>query len=529
MTINRVRRSSIIPGSLPVAVLATCALVLGLVVPGFTLAAQHHVLPIDVNSSTADRTEKPVNAPIDLTVFLGLVGGSLDLESLQVTEVDMDGHYLDTGVLFQFDTDPGFDPLTQVSGNLVFIMGGETLAGTTRHYQLWFDLEGGCADCPPPPVVTNPVTVDSLTYENQLTYLVATPRADYYYHTEGAGLASLIDNDSQDWISFHDISGSRTAGEYRGIPNLVFKENQPANSYFHPGFTNAHSNVVSAGPLKVTVFSESDDPANLWQVRWEFYPAYARLTVLTVGTTNSGDYWFLYEGTVGGAMDEDDVVVRSNGLETSAFAYGDQWEEILPDPVWVYFRDLSVSRILYLVDDLGDSEPDSYLPMGQSSGSTPEMTVFGFGRVLHTSPNSLVPRMSGAGRTFTIGFGEDHTAADVDIAAAYEPLLVTVGEPNTGATSVDNDRVPAPAVLHQNFPNPFNPRTVVSFTLSAASPVRLDVLDLQGRRVAKLVDQTMPAGPHAVTFDGENLPSGMYIARLITDHGSTERKMMLVR
>jgi hypothetical protein len=137
--------------------------------------------------------------------------------------------------------------------------------------------------------------------------------------------------------------------------------------------------------------------------------------------------------------------------------------------------------------------------------------------------------MSGTGRTFTIGFGEDNTTADADIAAASEPLVVTVGEPNIGATGVVDGLVPSPAVLHQNFPNPFNPRTVVSFTLPAASPVRLDVLDLQGRRVAKLVDQTMPAGPHAVTFDGENLPSGMYIARLITDHGSTERKMMLVR
>jgi hypothetical protein len=325
MTINRKGRGHFIPKSRPVAAFATFVLVLGVVLPGFTLAAQHHVLPIEVDSSNADRTDKPVDAPIDLTDFLGLVGGSLDLGSLQVTEVDVEGNYLDTGVLFQFDPAPGFDPVNQALGNLVFIMDGDTPAGTMRHYQLWFDLAGACPDCPLPPVVTNPVTVDSLTYENQLTYLIDTPRADYYYHTEGAGLASLIDNDSQDWISFHDISGSRTAGEYRGIPNLVFKENQPANSYFHPGFTNAHSNVVSAGPLKVTVFSESDDPANLWQVRWEFYPAYARLTVLTVGTTNSGDYWFLYEGTVGGAMDAGDVVVRSYGLETSAFAYADVW------------------------------------------------------------------------------------------------------------------------------------------------------------------------------------------------------------
>ena len=511
------------------ACFATLTLVMCLVLPGAGLAIQHHVLPIDVDSATADRSDRPVDAPVDLTAFLTLVGGSLDLNTLQVVEVDAAGERLDTGVLFQFDPAPGFDPATQATGTLVFIMAGDTPAAVVRHYQLWFDVDGGCADCPPPPVVTNPVTVDSLTYENQLTYVVDTPRALYRYHTEGAGLASMIDGDSQDWISFHDILGSLSAGEYRGLPNLVYKSGQPQNSYFHPGFTNAHSRIVSAGPLKVTVFSETDDPGDLWQVLWEFYPAYARFTVQTVGVTNSGLYWFLYEGTVGGLMDANDVVVRSYGTQTSAFDYADSWEEILPDPVWVYFRDLSASRILYLVDDMGDDAPDSYRPQGQTSSSTPEMTVFGYGRVLNTSIDRLVPRMSGTGRTFTIGFGEDHTTADGEIAGAFEPLIITVGTPNSGVSNVDGAHVPAAAVLHQNYPNPFNPLTRIAFTLPVSMHVRLDILDLQGRLVANLVDGNLSSGTHAVTFDGKDLSSGMYISRLTTDQGSRERKMMLIR
>jgi hypothetical protein len=511
------------------AYFTTLTLVLCLVLPGDGLAAQHYVLPIDVDTSTADRTDKPVDAAVDLTAYLTMIGGSLDLNTLQVAEVDPAGGHLDTGVLFQFDPAPGFDPATQAAGTLVFIMAGDTPAAATRHYQLWFDVDGGCPDCPPPPVVANPVTVDSLTYENQLTYVVDTPRAVYKYHTEGAGLASMIDDDGQDWISFHDILGSKSAGEYRGLPNLVFKSGQPQNSYFHPGFTNAHSRIVDAGPLKVTVFSETDDPDNLWQMLWEFYPAYVRLTVQTVGSTNEGLYWFLYEGTVGGSMDVNDEVVRSSGAQTSAFDYADSWEEVLPDPVWVYFRDPSTSRIFYLADDMGDGDPDSYRPQGQTSGSTPEMTVFGYGRVLNTSPDALVPRMSGTGRTFTIGFGEDHTTAEGKIAGVSKPLIVTVGTPNSGVSAVDEAHVPVAAVLHQNHPNPFNPRTLVTFTLPAASKVSLDILDLQGRRVANLVDGTLSAGTHSVTFDGKDLPSGMYISRLTTDRGSRERKMMLIR
>lgn len=509
--------------------LASLALFLVLVLTNAGLAAQNYYLPIDVDSSTSDRTDKPVDVAVDLSDFLTLIGGSLDVSALQVAEVGFEGGVLDTEVMFQFDPAPGFDAATLAAGNLVFIMGGHTPAATTRHFQLWFDVDGGCVDCPPPPVVTNPVTVDSLTYENQLTYLIDTPRADYYYHLAGGGFASIIDNDGQDWISFHDIPGSGSSGQYRGIPNMVGKHNEPQNSYFHPGFTNALSRIVSAGPLKVTVLTESDNPDNLWQLLWEFYPSYVRLTVQTVGTTNSGDYWLLYEGTVGGVQDANDVVVRSNGVQTSAYDYEDSWEETLLDPAWVYFRDLSASRIFFLSDDQGDDAPDSYRPQGQSWGSSPVMTVFGFGRVLDTSSNQMVPRISGAGRTFTIGFGEDHTLADAEIAGAADQLIVSVGTPESGVSSVDEVPVAATADLHQNYPNPFNPRTQISFTLPTEAWVRLDVLDLQGRRVKNLVDGTLSSGTHDVTFDGKELPSGMYISRLITDNGSLERKMMLIR
>jgi hypothetical protein len=167
--------------------------------------------------------------------------------------------------------------------------------------------------------------------------------------------------------------------------------------------------------------------------------------------------------------------------------------------------------------------------MGQTTSSDPEMTVFGFGRVLQTSPNALVPRMSGIGRTFTLGFGEDFTVAAGDIAAASEPVIVTVGEPNVGATGVDDGGLPARMVLHQNHPNPFNPRTQITFSLPAASRVRLDILDVQGRRVANLVDEALAPGPHTLSFDGKGLPSGMYLSRLTTDRGTQERKMMLIR
>jgi hypothetical protein len=386
---------------------------------------QQYQTPITVAAGASDRLDKPVDAAIDLTAFLASVSGTLDLQSLQVVEMDGLGAIIDDAVLFQFDQDPNFDPDTNAAGNLVFIMPGATTAGTTRNFLLAFDVVGGCPDCPAPPIVPSPVSVDSLTYENQDTYRVVTPGATYFYHKQGAGLASLIDQDTQDWISFHDIAGSGSAGEYRGIPNLVFRAGDSANSFFHPGFTNGTSQLVSEGPLKVTVRSQAGDPGNFWEVLWEFYPGYARLTILSAGAGDADPYWFLYEGTVGGMMDAGDVVVRSDGVQSSAYDYAQAWEETLPPPKWVYFRDTSAPRVLFLSDDQGVGTPESFRPMGQSG--SPEMTVFGFGRTL----SNLVGQLGGADRTFTLGFAEDHTQADAEIAGAVDALTVTVGEPTT--------------------------------------------------------------------------------------------------
>jgi hypothetical protein len=85
------------------------------------------------------------------------------------------------------------------------------------------------------------------------------------------------------------------------------------------------------------------------------------------------------------------------------------------------------------------------------------------------------------------------------------------------------------AGLQQNFPNPFNPKTVIRYQLSAVSDIRLVVYDLLGREVAVLVDRVMSAGTHEVSFDGSGLPSGIYVYRLKAGNFSESRKLTLIR
>lgn len=83
--------------------------------------------------------------------------------------------------------------------------------------------------------------------------------------------------------------------------------------------------------------------------------------------------------------------------------------------------------------------------------------------------------------------------------------------------------------LHPNYPNPFNPSTVIPIELHASGHCRLLVLDLMGKEVAVLHDGFLETGSHRFNFDGQALPSGVYSYRLIMAGVTTTRSMLLMR
>ncbi len=90
------------------------------------------------------------------------------------------------------------------------------------------------------------------------------------------------------------------------------------------------------------------------------------------------------------------------------------------------------------------------------------------------------------------------------------------------------------ATLAPNVPNPFNPATEVRFDLPRAADVRLDVYDLRGRRIARIVDGWQEAGEHRRLWRGRDergqpVAAGAYILRLQTETGVRTRKIMMVR
>lgn len=83
--------------------------------------------------------------------------------------------------------------------------------------------------------------------------------------------------------------------------------------------------------------------------------------------------------------------------------------------------------------------------------------------------------------------------------------------------------------LEQNFPNPFNPTTMISYTIPERVNVKLKVYDMIAQQVAELVNGFQEAGHYQVTFDGSNLPSGVYFYKLEAGKFVEVKKFMLVR
>ena len=85
-----------------------------------------------------------------------------------------------------------------------------------------------------------------------------------------------------------------------------------------------------------------------------------------------------------------------------------------------------------------------------------------------------------------------------------------------------------------SYPNPFNSRTIVSFTLPQSCEVKLEIYSIRGERMRVLLAQKMSAGEHQVIWDGTGvqnqvLPSGLYLCRLTAPAGIAVNKMTLIR
>ena len=96
-------------------------------------------------------------------------------------------------------------------------------------------------------------------------------------------------------------------------------------------------------------------------------------------------------------------------------------------------------------------------------------------------------------------------------------------------TSAESEEISTQLTLMGNYPNPFNPETVIDYALPQTGHVRLAVYDMTGKTVAVLIDGVQPQGRHTVRFHADGLPTGTYVYRLTAGAKTLTRTMTLLR
>jgi hypothetical protein len=101
---------------------------------------------------------------------------------------------------------------------------------------------------------------------------------------------------------------------------------------------------------------------------------------------------------------------------------------------------------------------------------------------------------------------------------------------NDDPSAAPNDGLlPVARVEHRAYPNPFNPRLTIAYTLPHQAQVQLDIFDVGGRRVANLVNEIQAAGEKSSAWDADRLPSGAYFYRLRVDGQALTGKVHLIK
>ncbi len=94
--------------------------------------------------------------------------------------------------------------------------------------------------------------------------------------------------------------------------------------------------------------------------------------------------------------------------------------------------------------------------------------------------------------------------------------------------SLISSEIPAEYKLYNNYPNPFNPVTKIRYLITKNDFTTLKVYDILGKEIETLVNEKLSPGIYEVSFDGSNLPSGMYFYTIRSEDFTDTKRMLLV-
>ena len=145
-----------------------------------------------------------------------------------------------------------------------------------------------------------------------------------------------------------------------------------------------------------------------------------------------------------------------------------------------------------------------------------------------TSPDSSIFTMLLSDTTSLYCLNADYDGDQIADAIIYPTSITYIG--------VECEKAPSTkgALLHQNYPNPFNPATIIEYYIPVKCSVRLEIFDIWGRPIARLVNSEQEEGTHSAAWRGMDdkghyVTSGVYLYRLKAGAFTETKKLVLAR
>jgi len=430
-----------------------------------------------ISSNAGLTSTAPTHTEFDLSTPDQFFVGTRDNGIFRTTDGGETWTAVNEGITFPAIQDVEIDPKSPMTlyAGTGGLSEGDGIFKTTDGGDHWYPINNGLDTLVIFPLAIDPITTDTL-----------------YAGTEGSGIYRST-NGGVLWEEKNEGISDSMIGALTLDPN-------------------DHLNVYSGGWGEDVYRSE--DAGEHWQSVSEGLPEYNMVTSLVIDATDSR---ILYLGNVS---------YNYNGVYKTTNS-GDYWEAINNGLV-------DTSGAVPSINDLGIGPINpSVLYVGTGSPIRPLFRTtnggdFWYPYALDLSPYSSV------------------SSIDVD---PFVPTILYTGMFPFGLVRIDDTQVgigddtkndpatlPRSFSLSQNYPNPFNPSTMIQYDIAAASgtiPVEINIYDIRGRLIKKLVAEEKEPGSHSVNWDGHDstghrVSSGIYLYKMEIGRDIVSTKKMVL-
>lgn len=179
----------------------------------------------------------------------------------------------------------------------------------------------------------------------------------------------------------------------------------------------------------------------------------------------------------------------------------------------------------YAIDPLDNA----YIDVSSDNGTTWQSAKYYYGTNNTWTQEVLdITELAGASSQFKVRFTVVTNRQDVADGWYVDNIKIS-NYPDVLTSTGNNNQIPLKFGLDQNFPNPFNPATVIKYQVPENTNVRVVVYDALGKAVRTMVNEYKTAGSYELSFDGAGLASGLYFYKMEAGDFTEVKKMMLIK